>query len=139
MMKLEIDRKPENFRCGEPISGVATWENLPEGTTHLEARLIWYTSGKGTRDFDLIAALRIETPHAAGEHHFQFIAPHRPFSFSGDKLSLQWGIELLMFPSKDSLVKEICISPTGQEILLEKNFDDEIKNFKSKIVDRMKN
>lgn len=128
MMKLEIDNDQKNFVPGHQISGNVVWEDFPPETTHLEVRLIWYTQGKGTRDFELTAAVRVECANIpTGRKTFQFVAPHRPFSFSGSKLSVVWGLEIIDFPSKDSMVTEICISPTGQEIRLEKDFDDEAK------------
>lgn len=128
MMKLDIDNDQKNYIPGQQISGTVVWEDFPPETTHLEVRLIWYTQGKGTRDFELMAAVRLECANLPkGQQAFQFVAPHRPSSFSGSKLSVVWGLELIDFPSKESMITQICISPTGQEIRLEKDFDDEAK------------
>lgn len=126
MLKLEIDDGRTRFRPGEVIAGIVTWSDLDPEMTHLEARLIWLTTGKGTRDFELVSVSRIECAgQPKGTGRFEFMAPHRPHSCAASMLTIVWAIELIQFPAADSIDTKICIAPNREEIKLQKDFDDD--------------
>jgi len=119
---IRIETPSEKFMPGQLVDGTISWSDLPEKTNSVEARLIWYTEGKGSMDFELIASQQVDFQQAAqGQASFSFIAPHRPLSFSGKIISLVWAIEAIAFPGEQSDRKLITISPSGSEILLRKN------------------
>ena len=84
----------------------------------LELSLLWYTSGKGTRDAGVVQTKRIDNPGALGSDVFSFTLPGGPYSFSGKLISLIWALELTCTPGHETVRKEIVVSPTGREILL---------------------
>ena len=116
MIKIELDKKEAMFAPAETISGTVSWSEA-EGTS-MEARLIWYTVGKGDQDFELVAVHEAVGFGPAGSERFEFIAPSRPLSFSGKLISLQWAIEAIIFPEKSADRVTLAISKSGQEIVL---------------------
>lgn len=117
MIAIQFDHK-DNFRPGEAIRGQVTWNELDQTTTYLEVRLIWYTMGKGTQDVESVAEQDISTPGTSGKSNFEFIAPHRPLSFSGTLISLIWAIEVIVFPMKVAEQKKLVIGHHESELLL---------------------
>jgi len=114
MIKVQLENAEAVFRPGDTISGSVEWSD-EEGDS-LEVRLIWFTRGKGDRDFELILAHTVSAFGPSGSERFQFSAPHRPQSFAGKLISLQWAIEAIAFPSHNSEIKELTISSSGKEI-----------------------
>ena len=128
MISVQLENSKTNYIPGEAIRGKVAWSELDSGASHLEVRLIWYSVGKGTRDIGLIASRSIECSGLpTGDEPFEFVAPHRPFSFSASLLTLTWAVELIQFPSKHSVSTKLVISPTGQEIQLSKDLTDQAK------------
>lgn len=116
MIEIELSKSAANFVPGETIAGTVTWSQ-EEGVS-LEIRLIWYTVGKGDRDFALVAAHKVASFAPVGTEAFEFAAPARPQSFSGKLISLQWAIEAIIFPDQNAQRVDLTISKTGQEIVL---------------------
>lgn len=114
MIKIQFENSEAAYRPGDTISGTVEWSD-EEGDA-LEARLIWFTRGKGDRDFELVAVQHVAAFSAAGSEKFQFAAPHRPQSFAGKNISLQWAIEAIVFPSHNSELQNLTISSSGIEI-----------------------
>jgi len=114
MIKIQLDNAETAYRPGDSISGTINWSD-EEGDA-LEARLIWFTSGKGDRDFELIDVQPVPDFGSTGSKQFKFAAPHRPQSFAGKHISLQWAIEAIVFPSHNSELKNLTISSSGKEI-----------------------
>ncbi|MDB2686781.1 hypothetical protein N9Y42_06175 [Mariniblastus sp.] len=124
-LTLTLHKAVAEYVAGETISGTAAWRALPEKTDLLSVRLIWYTQGKGDRDVDLVNSLDIEVVAElqSGEQNFEFVAPHRPCSFSGKLIELTWAVELIAYPSKDSVVETLVIGPDGKAIELSKSYE----------------
>ena len=105
------------FRPGETLNVSALWA-LPVAPGMLEARLFWYTRGKGTEDVGVVAVEKISGAEAAGERTLSFALPVQPWSFSGKLVSLLWAVELVAEPGGQSARAEFTLSPDGTEILL---------------------
>jgi len=123
MLTLTLDKT--SYVPRETISGTATWESLPEKTNKLSVRLIWYTQGKGDRDVELLTSLDIEIgpdSQSGGQQKFDFEAPRRPQSFSGKLIELTWAVELIAYPSRDSVLETVVIGPQGKTTVLSKSF-----------------
>jgi hypothetical protein len=105
------------FLPGETLTVSALWA-LQEAPVQLEARLFWYTRGKGTEDVGVVAVERVENPPAAGERSWSFKLPVQPWSFSGKLISLVWAVELVVEPGSRATRAEFTLSPDGNEILL---------------------
>ena len=50
---IEIQIANDQFLPGQEIAGEVRWADLKE-SDRIEVRLIWYTSGKGTRDLEIV-------------------------------------------------------------------------------------
>ena len=106
------------YEPGQTISGYVRFTNITANADSLEVRLIWYTSGKGDRDCEIIASTATEKPNTNGEVQFSFPTPFRPYSFSGQLVSLTWAIEAIVFPGLESQQQEVVISANGKEVML---------------------
>lgn len=117
MNKLEVELLAEktSFRPGETIGVRGSWE-LEVRPEALEARLFWYTEGKGDRDVDILETQKLDSPSAWGSQELTFTAPQEPLSFSGKLISLIWAIELVALPDGEAGRRQIVISHTGEEI-----------------------
>ncbi len=86
----------------------------------LAVRLIWYTSGKGTRDFATVDERRYQLSGGkSGDFQFEFTAPNRPLSFFGQLISLRWAIEAVCLSSKSSTRIDIVLAQGSDQIRLE--------------------
>jgi hypothetical protein len=102
-------------RPGEHVEFSALWA-LEKKPTTVEARLFWFTRGKGTEDVGVIATQAVPSADSAGEHLFRFTLPEAPYSFSGKLISLLWAVELV---ASDDVVRcEFDLAPEGREIVL---------------------
>ena len=116
-LSIELNNGKEQFAPGERVEGRIEW-SLDSNPKALELSLLWYTSGKGTRDVRVLNTHRIDSPGVIGSDRFSFTLPPGPYSFSGKLISLIWALELTCTPGDDTVRKEIIVSPTGQEIIL---------------------
>jgi hypothetical protein len=98
------------FTPGETIAGSVRWSELPSATS-IEIRLIWYTIGKGDRDSQYVGVETIANPQPQGQADFQFLAPHRPNSFSGKLIAIQWAVEVIAFPQREAQQELLTINP----------------------------
>ena len=101
------------------IEGVAFWE-LPELPKVLELRLFWRTQGKGTVDHQVVTTVAFDGAQPTDRRPFRFALPAEPYSVSGILVSIVWGLELVAEPNVGSAAVEIILSPTGEEVRLEK-------------------
>jgi hypothetical protein len=106
-----------NRQPGESVEFSALWA-LQKSPAAVEARLFWFTRGKGTEDVEIVAALQAPSPGPAGEHVFRFTLPPSPHSFSGRLISLTWAVELIA--GRASARCEFVLAPDGREIVLAK-------------------
>jgi hypothetical protein len=111
----DSSRKP----C-ELLELLAQW-SLPSSPTSLEARLFWFTRGKGTQDVGVVATEVVPAPGAQGTHRVRFTLPEAPYSFSGQFISLIWAVELVA--DKTAVRWEFVLAPEGREILLRQPTD----------------
>lgn len=116
MINIKLAKHEANFVPAERIAGKVTWSEAVGDS--LEVRLIWYTAGKGERDFGVVATHRVSDFGSSGGEQFEFVAPNRPQSFSGKLMSLQWALEMIVFPSQAATRIDLTISSTGSEIVL---------------------
>jgi hypothetical protein len=110
------------WRPGERMEISVLWA-LPATPARLEARLFWYTRGKGTEDVGLVASEQLQADGPAGERTVRFMLPAGPYSFSGKLISLIWAIELIAQPGNRVARCEFTLSPDGREILLHTSDD----------------
>ena len=126
MIKIELNQPSAAYAPSEPIAGTISWSELDEKTDRIEIRLIWYTSGKGDTDVEVVLAEKVDTPPTNGKANFNFVAPTRPMSFSGKLISLTWAVEVVEFPSRDGVKETLVLSPDRNEIILDQTFDEKV-------------
>ena len=129
VLKIFTELDNRVFVPGEEISGRVEWSGGvssvdPSKQVSAEVRLFFYTSGKGSRDVEIVATQRMEGIGASGESEFCMKIPEAsPPSFSGQLVSLEWALEFQIEESGETERCEITVSPTGAEIALYK-YDD---------------
>jgi hypothetical protein len=117
MNELRIDTRYDAFYPGSDAQATCSWQ-LDQEPQAIELRLVWNTSGKGDRDLKVAQTVRIDSPGAVGRQEITLRLPWGPYSFSGKLISLIWALELVAFPSEDSVRKEILIGPNAEETLI---------------------
>ena len=101
-------------RPGDTLELDFEW-SLEEVPKTLEARLFWFTQGKGTQDV-VIVETQPMTPVARGDQRVRFKLPAAPYSFSGKLITLTWAVELVADDFAERW--EFQLAPQGKEILL---------------------
>jgi hypothetical protein len=110
------DGSPKALRPGETLDVTFEW-SLSEAPDTIEARLFWYTSGKGTQDL-VIVETQPASPVARGDQRFRFTLPTAPYSFSGSLITLSWAVELVAGELAERW--EFVLSPEAREVTLER-------------------
>ncbi len=123
MIEIQLAQTPPEYRPGDIISGRVDWLDLDQQVTSLEVRLIWYTQGKGDQDVGVATSIPCKLTAPSGNLPFEFSAPSRPFSFSGKLISLIWAVEVVLFPEHEGERKQITISGSGKEVVLDKSLN----------------
>lgn len=116
-LKIGIREEQTAFQPGDVLRGGAGWQ-LDEPPKSVEARLFYYTRGKGTEDVEVVATVPFEEPRQQDARPFEFKLPAAPYSFSGKLISVIWAVELVTEPSGEAARTEFVLSPSGEEILL---------------------
>ena len=112
------------FQPGDPIAGNVRWDELGKGTEEVEVRLIWFTIGKGDQDSQFVDVKKVGAPASRGFADFDFVAPHRPNSFAGKLIALQWAVEVIAFPQREAEQAKLTISPAASDIELVPSGDE---------------
>ena len=118
LLNIQLANPDRCYAPGEAVAGRVDWKALPADSDSIEIRLIWFTRGKGTRDFEVVESMTVDTPTTAGETGFQFIAPRYPNSISGKLISVVWAVEVIVFPGHEAENHELIISPTRQPLTI---------------------
>jgi hypothetical protein len=108
-------RKPRDIL---ELTGTWALDTVPKC---IEARLFWFTMGKGTEDVGLCETQAVDLPTVKGERAFKFGLPAGPYSFSGRLITLRWAVELVADDHADRW--EFTMAPDGAEILLDDALD----------------
>lgn len=127
MISINLQRGDEpTFSPNEKIAGNVQWSDLPTETETMEVRLIWHTVGKGDQDAQFVETKELTSVEVAGQTDFEFTAPHRPNSFEGQLIAIQWAIEVILFPQREAEQATLRISPPAGEVVLTPVEDEEI-------------
>jgi hypothetical protein len=112
-------RKPR-----EVVELDAAW-SLESAPSVLEARLFWFTRGKGTGDVGIVATEPLADASAQGRMRVRFELPDAPYSFSGRLISLLWAVELVA--DAHAARWEFVLAPEGREIVLGEAADARVR------------
>jgi len=105
------------FRPGDWIEGTVRWQ-LPKPPKTIELRLFWSTEGRGDQDLTVVETVPFESPDAQDQRAFRIRTPEGPYSFSGRLITLNWALEAVAEPGDEAGSFFITVSPTGEEIQL---------------------
>lgn len=99
---------------GGHIQGEVLWD-LEEDPEEVTLSLGWWTSGKGTRDEEIVDSLQWGDLRI-GKERFSFHMPAGPYSFSGKLISVEWGLECSLKTGEARTVHHLVLSPLDHEI-----------------------
>jgi hypothetical protein len=117
VLEIRTDGGATWFKPGETIAGTASW-HLESGAEALEVRLFWFTSGKGSRDVEVVARKHVARPEPSGSRSFEFKVPRGPYSFSGALITLSWALELVVLPDGATERFDLVVGPRPVEVSL---------------------
>lgn len=116
----ELDILPKDGRTGrrpgETVVLSAMWA-LGRKPKAVEARLFWFTQGRGIEDIMVVATQAVPSPAEAGEQEFTFTLPEAPYSCAGQLVSIKWAVELVA--DGEAARWEFMLGPEGREIALD--------------------
>lgn len=101
------------FEPGGRVTGWTAWE----GRGTLVVSLLWFTSGRGTEDVQVIAQERHEVDDP-GERQFAFDLPAAPWSFTGTLVTLTWAVEVTLEPGGAAARAPLVCAPGGAPVRL---------------------
>lgn len=114
-LTLQLDRDDASYVPGEPITGSVAWDldQAPEGIT---VRLLWHTSGKGSRDMGVVGEQTWELVSSGGQEPFSFPGIDGPYSFSGRLITVSWVVEAVTQGTDLHTEVPFSLSPSGEEV-----------------------
>ena len=118
-LHLELADGKTRYRPGEWVEGLAFWE-LAAAPESVEVRIYWRTQGQGTVDLEIVRNVKFTQGGAQDRRPFRLQLPAAPYSFSGKLISPVWGVEIVSEPHGESSNIEIVLSPTGEEVRLDR-------------------
>lgn len=132
MIRCAIQTQLDNrqFVPGEILQGRVGWQS-DAAIKKAELRLFYFTSGRGTRDVEVVNTQVWKNPSSAEKQEFSFNLPAGPYSFSGQLISLEWALELVISPGNHTERLEFTLSPDGNEVDLQRHPVDEALNKRS--------
>jgi hypothetical protein len=107
----------ESRRPREAIELTGEW-SLAQAPESVEARLFWFTRGKGTQDVGIVETQSVELLQMNGRQRFRFKLPEAPYSFSGRLISIVWAVELVANDDQTARWEFMLAPAGGGEILL---------------------
>ncbi len=116
-LTITLDRSPAEYRPGELVSGKASWRGI-EKTTSVAIRLFWTTTGQGTADTEIVGEKLVTQPGSDGSEGFSFALPQAPVSFSGQLITLTWGVELVVTPADVATRTQLTVGREGKAVRL---------------------
>ena len=128
MNNLKVTLQSDLCAPGQKLAGKLTWSSVNESSHSVSIRLIWFTEGKGDRNYATVDSIDIPLGVASRGAKFEFVLPHRPLSFSGKIISLTWAVEAVVKPSNQSALAEFALANGGEPIKLTDKAD-QLKDF----------
>ncbi|NMC62120.1 MAG: hypothetical protein GYA55_03030 [SAR324 cluster bacterium] len=122
-LNIVIDEAFSKIEPNGRIKVQVSWVALKARS--MEINLLWFTSGKGDEDVQIIETKTLEHIGSDGERSVEFELPDQPYSFSGKLISLHWAIEAVPETNEESKTIEFILSPTGKEVVLKDSILEE--------------
>lgn len=128
MIDLKVSLQSDVCSPGQTLKGEVAWSANAEGGKSVSIRLIWFTEGKGDRDYKMVDSIEVPLSSSSAGTPFEFVVPHRPLSFSGRLISLKWAVEAVAMPFYQSELAEFKLTIDSAEITLSDK-SDQLKGF----------
>lgn len=126
--QIIIDCPQQVLAPGELVRGEVLWD-LEVEPESVVLSLGWWTSGKGTRDEDIVDSVTWRAGRI-GKESFSLQIPDGPYSFSGRLVSLEWALECTVKHGNAEALCSLVVSPHGAEIDISANtYESQIKSF----------
>lgn len=119
MNDLNVSLQTDVCSPDQTLFGNVTWSSVSESAESISIRLIWFTQGKGDRDYLAVDSIDIPVSASSNGAEFEFVLPRRPLSFSGKLISLTWAVEAVVIPSKQSALAEFTLCDRSAKIVLQ--------------------
>lgn len=116
-LTITLDRSPAEYRPGELVCGKASWRGLDKPGS-VAIRLFWSTTGHGTTDTEIVAEKLAAQLESAGSEEFSFALPQAPVSFSGQLITLTWGVEMVVMPADVASRTQLTVGREGKAVRL---------------------
>ncbi len=118
-LQIAIKDNRNHFHPGEELVGEVKWQ-LDHAPRRTELRLVWYTDGRPNlvAEATIVRTIVFDKPRTEDRREFKFRLPDGPYSFAGLFTTLNWGLELVMLPSRRHMMVEFLFSPSTEGIYL---------------------
>jgi hypothetical protein len=98
-LSIELDEGKTRYQPGESVSGrVVVRTDSPVKCDGLDAKLEWFTHGKGNEDQEAVETERLFTGQWSGgetvAYPFRFTAPATPLSYAGEILNVDFRVRV---------------------------------------------
>lgn len=117
-LKLTLGGDRRSYHPGDEVKGTADW-SLDVPPSRVEARLFWAAIGSQSEDVTTVDVYPFESPGPRETREFVFRLPNAPCGFSGNLFSIQWAIELVATPCRETGRVEFVVSPANEPISVE--------------------
>lgn len=114
-VSLELDDALAAHTPQSTFAVTVRWSGGEEGTTG-SVRLVWWTEGKGDRDFEVVAEHALEDAGAEGEAALELTFPAMPYSYAGKMISVRWGVEAVFQPGEHLELLPLVMGPAGEGV-----------------------
>lgn len=91
----------------------------------MELRVFWFTRGRGDEEALIVHRIELNTNQQLSE--FSWTLPAAPYSFAGQLITLAWAVEVVDHKEQSLDLVPFLLSPSGEELQLEKVADDSSK------------
>lgn len=88
---------------GSEVRGMASWRGVSK-IKSASIHLYWSATSEGNEDVEIVQTIHFDQPNLSDQREFHFTLPEGPLSFSGQLISLSWGLELVVSPGHSTRV-----------------------------------
>jgi hypothetical protein len=115
-MNITILPDAETYAPGEILSGTVAWfcDKAPQ---NIIIELLWETSGRGTKDSEVVYSEKIPCSSEKGEAQFSFQIPNCPPSYRGKLVSISYQLKAsadIKWAIDPKSQVDLIISKTGE-------------------------
>jgi hypothetical protein len=99
---IRVTLPTNSFTPGTEINCALEWDPTDVPRSRIEVRLLWMISGWNKPEIHQAATIVLEQPGHTGQEMVRFQAPLAPLSYAGELFSIEWVLEAVAEPSRES-------------------------------------